>query len=87
MLCLLLDKFASFTGQWVTKSPADLQRVIIKLVAKAVEMLKLAQPEQLCQLLLTIIARTASTSLPKDLQLETLLITMQHHKGTLQLQT
>jgi hypothetical protein len=32
MLCLLLEKFASFTGQWISKSPFDLQRIITKLV-------------------------------------------------------
>lgn len=85
-LCLLLDKLATFSGGWLAKCSANLHGVFETLVEKCVTLLENGNnTESLSQLLLTVVSRTASPSLPKAMQTRTLEITMKYHKGSLQL--
>lgn len=86
-LCLLLEKMATFSGGWLAKTASDLQRVVVQLVQLTVTLLTQKPSESIAQLLLTVLARTASPCLPREVQIASLTTTMQQHKGSLQLQT
>ena len=82
-LVLLLDKISSFSGNWLNRCQVSLHRVVCNLVSKCLEILQSQQHEQLSQLLLTVVAHTASLTLPKDLQTKTLEVTASQHRGGL----
>ena len=83
-LCLLLEKLASFSSGWLAKCSSGLHSVFVSLVDKCLTMLEDGNnTESLSQLLLTVVSRTASASLPKSMQVRSVETTMKYHKGSL----
>jgi hypothetical protein len=83
-LCLLLDKLATFSSGWLAKCSASLHSVFETLVEKCLTLLdSVNNTESLSQLLLTVVSRTASNSLPKSMQIRSVETTMKFHRGSL----
>jgi len=87
-LCLLLDKLSTFSSGWLAKCSSNMHAIFETFVDKCLTLLEsLNNTESLIQLLLTVISRTASPSLPKQMQIRSIETTMKQHRGSLQLQT